>query len=121
MRLKNEAIALIVSTAGIALLFFAQCSFQAKEIRINEMAFEKNGSFISTQGRVSSIKESAAAISFELSDGNRAYAVKFNPSAEERKTIRESLFLKIYGKINSAKKPEIFVEKIMPWQQKTGS
>jgi hypothetical protein len=112
-----EKTALAVSIAGIACLFFAQNYFQAEQLTIGEIEKEKNGTLVETKGRTSQFGENEKTLFFELFDGNKIFAIKFNPTTEERKIARENKFVKITGKKElNGKKPEIIIEKISLWE-----
>jgi hypothetical protein len=121
LKLSTEKIALAVSITGIICLFFAQNFFPAERLSIGEIGKAKAGISIETKGRISNLRETEKTISFELYDGNKIFAIKFNPTDEERKTARESKFVKITGKKEfSGKKPEIVIEKITQLEPEQG-
>ncbi|MDD5162826.1 MAG: OB-fold nucleic acid binding domain-containing protein [Candidatus ainarchaeum sp.] len=121
LKLGTEKIALAVSITGIICLFFAQNFFPAERLAIGEIEKAKAGISFETKGRINNLGETEKTLSFELYDGNKIFAIKFNPTAEERKTARENKFVKITGKKEfNGKKPEIVIEKIIPLEPGQG-
>lgn len=112
-RIDSWKIALATAAIGIMLLFLVQTNYEPRQAKIGEISGEKTGLAIEIKARVTWFAETEKAISFEIYDGNKIQAIKFNPSQEERKLVREKKFLKITGKIDSyQKKLQVLAEKI---------
>ena len=115
--ISSNKIALIIALLGIILLFaFEQGSELLIKMRIGEVSKKNIGQSAIIAGRVLSFRESEKTMQFELYDGNKISAVKFNPSTVERALIREKQFVQVAGKVAFYnKKIEIIAEKVEEW------
>lgn len=91
--------ALLVSIAGIALLFLTDLFNTPAQLSIGEISKELEGEQVKVKARVSWNSLKNNVLLFGLYDGNSIKAVIFSPSLEQRALVRNGLFLEIEGKV----------------------
>ena len=97
--LSDEAIAR--ASIGLAIIgFFLLCfAVQPAEKKISELTGKDSNTVVSITARVLWTKNSGNTIVFGLSDGNAIEAVFFNPSAQQKETIKNGAIVKATGKV----------------------
>ncbi|MBN1941278.1 MAG: OB-fold nucleic acid binding domain-containing protein [Candidatus Diapherotrites archaeon] len=118
MQKTLNATAVAATIIGLALLFVLDCYAQPVQMRISSISQENIGKFVEVKAKVNWISEKEKSVFFELYDGNTLFAVKFNPTQEERVLLRRNSFLVVTGKIQKyGKTIEIVVDSVKPWNQ----
>lgn len=114
---KMAGIAIVTAGIGIIALFLAQQGTVPIQIRISEINSEHIEKIIEVGARVNWIKEKENYALFELFDGEKIIAIRFNPENKERVILRSAQengkTVRVLGKVQRYKKQlEIIVQKV---------
>ncbi len=113
---KISLIALIVSVAGLAMLFWAAENLEAKEIKIDEIDKASIGQYVKIDAQIVSYYNNGNTAFMQLYDGTgKLKAVSFQ-QGEQKAAIGKNSFASFEGKIELYKNElELVVEKVNKW------